>query len=160
MHRHHSGADQQCAEDLRATRSLDPTLRLNIIFSLAKARASCTAICIESEFRRMDSCPTNFFCRGRRCSIPKFRLDRPSKFSSMPDMPFRVTNSGRPSTAVPQSCFGKWKASGARTSSRPAPVGGRPSVRAGPTMEMPSAGWPSAIRLDRLGERRAWTSYR
>jgi hypothetical protein len=46
---------------MRATRSLDPMFRLNIIFSLAKASAPCTAICKESEFRRMDSRSRLFF---------------------------------------------------------------------------------------------------
>ena len=55
---------------MRATRSLDPMFRLNIIFSLAKASAPCTAICKESEFRRMDSRSKLFICRGRRRRIP------------------------------------------------------------------------------------------
>src|SRR5262245_4501477 len=46
---------------MRATRSLGPLLRLNIIVSLAKASAPCIAICKESEFRRMDSRARLFF---------------------------------------------------------------------------------------------------
>src|SRR5262245_10217042 len=54
---------------MRATRSLAPMFRLNIIFSLAKAREPCTAICKESEFRRMDSRSRLCICRGQRRRI-------------------------------------------------------------------------------------------
>jgi len=66
---------------MRATRSLDPTFRLNIIFTLAKARAPRTAICKEREFRRMDSRFANFFAE---VGIAEFR---PGSMSALQEHP-------------------------------------------------------------------------
>src|SRR5215468_11932917 len=77
MHRHHSGTDQQCAEDHARHPLLGPHVSLEHHLLPGKARASCTAICIESEFRRMDSRSTNFFLRRSASLDPGVSISPP-----------------------------------------------------------------------------------